>query len=452
MSLGSATTLTGLVASVLLGFLHRQVVSNGMTEAQLAAMLNSGIEATRSVTPVVFGLPLAWFMGTAYTAPTPAVPVREDAAPGGGLLWWQWLLIALGLILLILLLLRACGPDKTTTDQADQPVVVTPTDTLASDLDGNESGSGIPDVKVGVDLPGGRKVNVAERSFNYALIQYLAAKDGQYPRVFAFDNLTFEPGSARITAESRPNVNDLIQIMQAYPSLRIRVEGNTDNTGTDAQNDALSGERAEAVKEALVAGGIEPSRVATRERGDTMLVATNQTATGREQNRRIDVVVLGVTAPPAGPIVRVVVDAPGGRKLLLTDKAFAYQLARYLSTKGSRPNKSFLFDELRFATNTARITPDAQAEVTDLAQIMKTYPALHIRVVGYTDSVGLESVNKPLSAVRASFVKQALVEAGIGANRITTSNEGQDEPIATNQTAKGRQRNRRVEIIITELL
>ncbi|QJD81593.1 OmpA family protein [Spirosoma rhododendri] len=118
--------------------------------------------------------------------------------------------------------------------------------------------------------------------------------------MFAFDNLTFEPGSARITADSRPNVNDLIQIMQAYPSLHIRVEGNTDNTGTNAQNDALSGERAEAVKEALVAGGIEPNRVATRERGDTMPVATNQTATGREQNRRIDVVVLGVTAPPPG--------------------------------------------------------------------------------------------------------------------------------------------------------
>ncbi|QJD81594.1 OmpA family protein [Spirosoma rhododendri] len=149
--------------------------------------------------------------------------------------------------------------------------------------------------------------------------------------------------------------------------------------------------------------------------------------------------------------MRVAVDAPGGRKLLLTDKAFTYQLARYLATKGSRPNKSFLFDELRFATNTARITPDAQAEVTDLAQIMKTYPALHIRVVGYTDSVGPESVNKPLSAARASFVKQALVEAGIGANRITTSNEGQDEPIATNQTAKGRRRNRRVEIVVTQL-
>lgn len=451
VSLGSAATLTGLVASVLLGFLHRQVVGNHMTEAQSAAILHGETDATRSVIPAGFAVPLAWFIGTPYPSTSPVVPVGEDAAPSGGLVWWQWLLIALGVLLLILLLLRSCNSDNTTAEQATGSGMVAATDTVASDMDGNESGSGIPDVKVGVDLPGGRKVNVAERSFNYALIQYLAAKDGKYPRVFAFDNLTFEPNSARITAESRPNVNDLIQIMQAYPSLRIRVEGNTDNTGTDAQNDALSGERAEAVKEALVAGGIEPVRVATRERGDNMPVATNKTEAGREQNRRIDVVVLSVDVPTAGPKVRVAVDAPGGRKLLLTDKAFTYQLARYLATKGSRPNKSFLFDELRFETNTARITPDAQAEVNDLAQIMKTYPTLHIRIVGYTDSVGPESINKPLSAARATFVKDALVKEGISADRITTSNEGQDEPIATNQTAKGRQRNRRVEIVVTQL-
>ena len=182
-----------------------------------------------------------------------------------------------------------------------------------------------------------------------------------------------------------------------------------------------------------------------------MPVATNKPEAGREQNRRIDVVVLSVAAPAAEPKVRVAVDALGGRKLLLTDQSFTYQLARYLATEGSRPNKSFLFDDLRFETNTARITPDAQAEVDDLAQIMKTYPKLHIRIVGYTDSVGPESVNKPLSAARANFVKAALVKNGISDGRITTSKEGEEEPIATNQTAKGRQRNRRVEIVVTQL-
>ena len=446
VSLGSATTLTGLVASVLMGFLHKQVVARDLTEAQLAAMLHSEVDAIRSVIPATFGIPLAWFIGTAYHPVAPVAPVRQVAAPASGLLWWQWLLIALGLLLLIWFLLRSCNSDKTTAEQAGEPGMAVATDTIASDLDGNE-----PQVRTEVDLPGGRKLNVAQNSFNYALARFLATKDGKFPRVFTFDNLTFEPGSAQITAQARPNVDDLIQIMQAYPSLRIRIEGNTDSTGTDATNDPLSGERAEAVKQALIAGGIEPGRITTRERGDTKPVATNETQAGREKNRRIDVVILGLSAPPAGPKVRVAVDAPGGRTLLLTDQSFTYQLARYLAAEGSRPNKSFLFDDLRFETNTARIMPDAQDEVDNLAQIMKTYPKLHIRIVGYTDSVGPESINGPLSAVRAKFVKDALVKDGIDASRMTIGKEGEDEPIATNKTAKGRQRNRRVEIVVTQL-
>ena len=144
---------------------------------------------------------------------------------------------------------------------------------------------------VGVDLPGGRKLSLAEHSFNDSLARYLATKGSQAPRVFTFENLTFETNSARITAQARPHVNDLIQIMQAYPNLEIRIEGNTDSTGDDAINDPLSGERAEAVKQALIKGGIAASRVTTRELGDTKPVASNQTPAGRQMNRRIDVIV-----------------------------------------------------------------------------------------------------------------------------------------------------------------
>ncbi len=148
-----------------------------------------------------------------------------------------------------------------------------------------------PVVRVGVDLPGGRKLNIVENSFNYALAQFLATKGGKLPKVFTFDNLTFESNSAQITAQARPNVDDLLQIMQAYPTLQIRIEGNTDSTGDDAINDPLSGDRAEAVKQALIKGGIAEGRVTTRERGDTKPVATNETEAGRQKNRRIDVVV-----------------------------------------------------------------------------------------------------------------------------------------------------------------
>lgn len=205
--------------------------------------------------------------------------------------WWRWLLYALGLILLLLLILRTCNRDETetTTDNTGASTGIVE-DTVARDLDGN-GGATEPEVRVAVDLPGGRKLNVVENSFNYSLAQYLEDKSSRPNKVFTFDNLTFETNSARITAKAQPNVDDLIQIMQAYANLNIRIEGHTDSTGPDDVNDPLSADRAETVQAALVKAGIDADRITTRERGDTKPVASNETEAGREQNRRIDVVI-----------------------------------------------------------------------------------------------------------------------------------------------------------------
>jgi hypothetical protein len=111
-----------------------------------------------------------------------------------------------------------CNRDETTTTQttetADGPAMVA-TDTVAQDLDGNEGAAGAdsantragasgPQVRVGVDLPGGRRLNLVENSFTYSLARYLATKGGQTPKVFIFDNLTFEPNSSRISASAHP--------------------------------------------------------------------------------------------------------------------------------------------------------------------------------------------------------------------------------------------------------
>jgi OOP family OmpA-OmpF porin len=320
VSSGSATTLTGLVMSILMGFLHKQVTTRKLTEPQLAALLRNEGDSTRAVVPAALAGLLGWFLGTGTSRPVttiqPESVTRTTDDRAGGTPWWRWLLYILVPLLLLFLLLRACNGDKTdttttttTTGQSSESAVAT--DTIASDLDGNEmapaqsdstsrgpsspgpSSQG-PEVRVGVDLPGGRKLNVAENSFNYALAKFLATKGGKLPKVFTFDNLTFETNSAQITAKARPNVDDLLQIMQSYPTLNIRIEGNTDSTGDEAINDPLSGDRAEAVKQALIKGGIDAGRITTRERGATKPVDTNATQAGREKNRRIDVIVTKV--------------------------------------------------------------------------------------------------------------------------------------------------------------
>ena len=308
----SASTMTGLTASVLMGFLRNQIRTKNMTESQLGTFLRGDMDGIREGIPAALGVAIAWLptIGAArvMTTSVPVVPVTpvapvtpvtnttvrpadDDDRKGGG--WWRWLLLALGLIGLFLLLTRMCNRDKTETAgvREETPAVVS-TETVASDTDGNVGApANGPEVRVGVDLPGGRKLNVAENSFNFSLAKFLATKGSKVPKIFTFDNLTFETTSARIPATARPNVDDLIEIMKAYPSLNIRIEGNTDSTGPEALNDPLSADRADAVKGELVKAGVAAGRITTRERGDSKPVASNQTEEGREKNRRIDVVV-----------------------------------------------------------------------------------------------------------------------------------------------------------------
>jgi len=103
--------------------------------------------------------------------------------------------------------------------------------------------------------------------------------------------ILFEVGKADLKPESRPVLKEIAATLQKYPELKILIEGHTDNTGTAAGNLTLSDARAASVKAALVADfAIAADRITTRGMGDTQPAAPNTTATGRAQNRRVEVV------------------------------------------------------------------------------------------------------------------------------------------------------------------
>ena len=101
---------------------------------------------------------------------------------------------------------------------------------------------------------------------------------------------SFEFDKARLTSEGRAHVDHAVQIMQESPSMRVVVEGNTDSIGSDAYNMKLSQRRADTVRDYMVQKGISASRIRTAAYGETRPIASNKTAEGRAQNRRVDIV------------------------------------------------------------------------------------------------------------------------------------------------------------------
>jgi outer membrane protein OmpA-like peptidoglycan-associated protein len=101
-----------------------------------------------------------------------------------------------------------------------------------------------------------------------------------------------------------------------------------------------------------------------------------------------------------------------------------------------------------FNTASWDVLPAGRENLRQLAQSLQRYPGTEVLIVGHTDNVGTDEYNLGLSQRRAESAKSYLVSMGIPSDRIRTAGRGESEPVASNETDPGRQRNRRVEIAI----
>jgi outer membrane protein OmpA-like peptidoglycan-associated protein len=101
-----------------------------------------------------------------------------------------------------------------------------------------------------------------------------------------------------------------------------------------------------------------------------------------------------------------------------------------------------------FPFDSDQILPAGRANLDELALSLQRYPNSSLTIVGHTDSVGTDSYNQSLSERRARSASAYLQSKGIAASRLTAVGRGETEPIASNSTEEGRQRNRRVEVAI----
>ncbi|MBK1694291.1 hypothetical protein CKO09_05990 [Chromatium weissei] len=105
------------------------------------------------------------------------------------------------------------------------------------------------------------------------------------------DELRFQSGQATLPSGELPSVTRIAELLKEQPTLTVRIEGHTDRSGKDELNKTLSQQRAEAVKQALIALHVNAARVTAEGLGATRPIADNATAAGRSQNRRVEVYV-----------------------------------------------------------------------------------------------------------------------------------------------------------------
>jgi OmpA-OmpF porin, OOP family len=144
-----------------------------------------------------------------------------------------------------------------------------------------------------ITLPCGTVLSVEEGSFNYELANFmLKGSDSDLPKRIVFDHLNFDSAATRLTPESNATVTNLVAIMRCYPTMNVRLEGHTDSTGDAIANKTLSLDRANAIRDLLVQGGVNPSQINTDGWGPEKPIASNDTEEGRAKNRRTELIVV----------------------------------------------------------------------------------------------------------------------------------------------------------------
>ena len=121
----------------------------------------------------------------------------------------------------------------------------------------------------------------------------LSTRDTARGLIANMSDVLFKTGSYELLGGARERLAKVSGIVLAYPSLHLQVEGHTDSVGTDEYNQTLSEKRAESVRDYLVQQGIAADSIEAKGFGKTLPVASNETPEGRQQNRRVELVLSG---------------------------------------------------------------------------------------------------------------------------------------------------------------
>lgn len=145
------------------------------------------------------------------------------------------------------------------------------------------------------------------------------------------------------------------------------------------------------------------------------------------------------------------VKLPNGVELNVPEFGVERKLIAFIEDKGKPVDKTtwFSFDRLDFETGSATLKPSSAEQLKNIAEIMKAYPKVKMKIGGYTDNVGNADANLKLSRKRAENTMQEIVKLGVDAKRLEAEGYGEKHPVADNSAEEGRAKNRRIDLRVT---
>ncbi|HEY1481276.1 MAG TPA: OmpA family protein [Candidatus Acidoferrum sp.] len=221
------------------------------------------------------------------------VELGDGPGPGKGAMW----LVSIGIVSAILMAWTVYRSTNTPNLRA-QPVTNAATTAAVNSAnvvaDAVNTASATAGIISKTKLPDGTELSIPKLGPEAQLIDLLNDKDRAPNRTTAvdLDHVMFDPDNATIQPDSEEQLRNVAAIMKAYPNMKARIDGYTDDAGDKKSNLKLSDQRAKAVADDLEKQGVPASRISAKGYGDAHPEEENTTEAGRQKNRRISLQVL----------------------------------------------------------------------------------------------------------------------------------------------------------------
>jgi len=293
---------------------------------------------------------------------------------------------------------------------------------------------------------------IAKDRLELARTAYLEAKANR--NVEAFAPLPFaEAGKALQAAEQAKNAVEMEQLSYVAEKRAKIAVAVAEGRMAERDADRLSKETADITAQKRT----QEARIAQKEAENSRLLAMAEAERATkakkeaEEARSLAAAEAERAAKAKGEAEQARMAARAEAERAAKAKAEADQLTKELSDlKAKQTERGIILTlgDVLFATGKADLSPEAMRSVDKLVEFLKKYTNRNVLIEGHTDSVGSDEFNLTLSQKRADSLKEALTGKGIEERRITTVGYGKKYPVASNDTAAGKQQNRRVEVSI----